>query len=278
MKKILIIGNGFDISLGLKTGYADFIKSIDFLKLTGKDNTLALFLQSKFKNANWIDIELALLEYIDRKVNPKNQEKFKLEYFNLCAALTNYLNTLNFEKIDKESNAYRFLLDNILLNSELKNFVIYDFNYTSTAEKILREVGIDSPEISKYLIKMHGNLDSNNIIFGLHDNVGGTMSHTLVKKGHQPGFKSTNLSNDIRKFNDVHIFGYSLGKTDEMYFKDAFNTIRLGDSRVKKVIYKIHYHGKDALLKFKNRIDDLVDGDITPFKDRVEFDEVDTSI
>ena len=63
-----------------------------------------------------------------------------------------------------------------------------------------------------------------------------------------------------------------------MYFKDAFNTIRLGNPRVEKVIYKIHHHGKDALLEFKNRIDDLVDGNITPFQDRVKFIEVDTSI
>lgn len=74
-KKIIIIGNGFDISLGLKTRYSDFIQNKDFSVLIRTNNNLAYFLKTKFEKANWIDIELALLEYI-HKLKEQDYKEF----------------------------------------------------------------------------------------------------------------------------------------------------------------------------------------------------------
>ena len=68
-KGIIILGNGFDLDLGLKTSYAEFAKSSQWAELMGgnihsgdKDMLLG-FLKSKYDVDKWIDIEAALLQY-----------------------------------------------------------------------------------------------------------------------------------------------------------------------------------------------------------------------
>lgn len=61
--KIIVIGNGFDLSLGLKTSYKDFIQSENFNLLVEKENTLALYLDKKKEINNWVDIEKELTNY-----------------------------------------------------------------------------------------------------------------------------------------------------------------------------------------------------------------------
>ena len=53
----IVIGNGFDINLGLPTSYADFVKSTHFDDMVKRGNELAKHLKSKFELQNWIDIE-----------------------------------------------------------------------------------------------------------------------------------------------------------------------------------------------------------------------------
>ncbi len=62
MNKILIIGNGFDLNLGLKTSYKEFVESNEFKNLI-RNNDLARYLQSVQNNQNWVDIEHELKKY-----------------------------------------------------------------------------------------------------------------------------------------------------------------------------------------------------------------------
>ena len=50
----LIIGNGFDLSLGLSTSYMDFVNSDEFQILLNMQNQLAIYLK--------VNAELLLLE------------------------------------------------------------------------------------------------------------------------------------------------------------------------------------------------------------------------
>ena len=59
----IIIGNGFDINLGLPTSYTDFVKSTHFNDMVKRGNELAKYLKSKFELQNWIDIENELKTY-----------------------------------------------------------------------------------------------------------------------------------------------------------------------------------------------------------------------
>ena len=62
MSKILIIGNGFDLNLGLKTSYSDFLASDEFLELSeDSSNLLVSYLNEQAKSSRkdrlWVDIE-----------------------------------------------------------------------------------------------------------------------------------------------------------------------------------------------------------------------------
>ena len=63
-KTVLIVGNGFDLSLKYPTSYSDFIASKYFKGLLSKENSLASYLADRKKYCgNWIDIEKELGSY-----------------------------------------------------------------------------------------------------------------------------------------------------------------------------------------------------------------------
>lgn len=49
----LIIGNGFDLSLGLSTSYMDFVNSDEFQILLNMQNQLAIYLKVNAELQNW---------------------------------------------------------------------------------------------------------------------------------------------------------------------------------------------------------------------------------
>ena len=67
-KKILILGNGFDIDLGLKTRYSDFANSKNWEKLMEDsllyDPDLLGELQNAKETEAWFDIEKTMNDYV----------------------------------------------------------------------------------------------------------------------------------------------------------------------------------------------------------------------
>ena len=68
MSKILILGNGFDLNLGLKTSYSDFLAGNEFLELSeDSSNLLVSYLNEQAKSSRkdrlWVDIEHELKRY-----------------------------------------------------------------------------------------------------------------------------------------------------------------------------------------------------------------------
>ena len=62
MKRVFIIGNGFDLNLGWKTGYWNFIES-PYCPIKDSHSPLALFLRQKTEIDRWYDLEAILREY-----------------------------------------------------------------------------------------------------------------------------------------------------------------------------------------------------------------------
>lgn len=59
---LLIVGNGFDLSMGFKTSYGDFMKSSYFPNK--ETSTLCSYLHNQYEeNMGWIDIENELSKY-----------------------------------------------------------------------------------------------------------------------------------------------------------------------------------------------------------------------
>lgn len=70
----LIIGNGFDVDMGLPSKYSDFAKSSEFHDLARRmndmyyveerDNSLVLQIQKASNESNWFDIEEEIHKYV----------------------------------------------------------------------------------------------------------------------------------------------------------------------------------------------------------------------
>lgn len=124
---ILITGNGFDLNLGLKTGYQDFIVSDAFSNLLKANNQLCIYLKNQHELNNWIDIENELKEYSKSIYKDSNRNIFRQEYQSLCKSLCDYLNNIDMsyvDNIDETSQAYE------ILTEKFERLLIFNFNYT----------------------------------------------------------------------------------------------------------------------------------------------------
>lgn len=135
-KRLLIIGNGFDIDLGLKTRYSDFSKSNNWKTLmkdtySFETDLLGVLLKAKEKDA-WFDIEKTMNEYV-RSIKPhdivdNNINKDKANFEKVSDALSNYLKEEQENRILNEDSYAAQVLRMIV---EVGGFEIYTFNYTN---------------------------------------------------------------------------------------------------------------------------------------------------
>lgn len=161
MKKkniLLIIGNGFDLELGLRTSYKNFIES-DIYDYYSKRISESLGIQKTFdirydidinifkyfKNIlsiqNWIDLEMEIgklasrnMEILNRKTGHYEKylaisSDFMMSSFNaLRDCLNDYI--LNLGVPNNRPNNYALQLMSILGTNKYENVQIVTFNYT----------------------------------------------------------------------------------------------------------------------------------------------------
>jgi hypothetical protein len=265
---VILIGNGFDLNFGLKTGYCDFIKSKNFEDLIKEDNDFAKHLKSRHNLQNWIDIENELKTY--SSLNGGLNETFFNEFKNLSSALMEYLGNINI-KTNKKSASYKLI-------ESIKNLstLIIDFNYTSTLQNVLKE--LESEDITLHIdhLKIHGSLEKKNIIFGVEDKAKIYHSDVFLKKSVNINFQSIDFSESIQKCSHFIIFGHSLGETDYMYYDDFFKkACRQVPSYERKEIY-IYFYGEENYYNLFRQIDNLTGKNITRFKQYNKLKMIDT--
>lgn len=275
-KKIIIIGNGFDLNLGLPTSYSKFLKSQYFDEILDRGNKIAHNLRAQAELENWVDVEVALKDYADA-ISPNSNALplFKTEYKELVKQFSEYLKSIDYDKIDKKSEAYNFITKNSLDKNQVADILIYNFNYTSTVKNILTNQGWSTNDIAERHIHVHGNLESN-IIFGIQDSTKETKFHTVIKKAASEGFQRCDLPEDLQKGYDIAIFGYSLGVSDEMYFKNPF--VWLSQSKnILKLHMDLYYFGENSKDELNHRIDQLTSSSLTDFYQSVSLKKIDIS-
>lgn len=270
-KKILIIGNGFDLNLGLKTAYSHFLDSKNFKELLLKKNHIALYLQNKRGLENWVDVELSLKNYADIVLRDGLDFKTsKNEYKELVESFVNYLSGINLRAVDKDSKAYKFLVENCLRGNTIADVMIYNFNYTPSVKEILKNCGWQESDFVNRYTHVHGSLETS-IIFGIQDDTELSKLHTCMQKSSASNFQRCNLSDDLLKNYDVEIFGYSFGETDEMYFKLPFHRLSsLGDSYKSNMV--LYYYGEDSLDSLNHRLVELTGSQMTNFQRKINLD------
>lgn len=269
MTNLYIIGNGFDLDLGLKTSYSDYIRSDEFKELIkpASDCSFAKYLDEKRKeNYKWMDIENELKIYINN-IYEKNGTSFRMEFDMLKKSLSTYLNRVTSNsKINYDSNAAR--ISNKILN-DLRNNIevrVVNFNYTNTLPHVVKKINSDnvsrSVETEKIIyFNPHGEI-KNGIVFGIEDGalLDNKKDFLYLTKGADPNHVNSDWHESYYKSNEISIFGHSLGDSDFDSFDPLFGyLVSSRDSKKKLNLYFL-----DEDIDFYNmRLDKYTKGGLT---------------
>ena len=232
-RSVLILGNGFDLDLGIQTKYSQFADSPDWPFKDVKsyeDDTLPYFLNShKNQVDTWFDLEELLANYACKSTGLTKDKilKAKQDFYVLSNALNEYL-------VKQEDDFVKQMNDSIgrtkratpahyILQHFLKKEVrtIYTFNYTN-AYRISKQFILNIDAVYNHI---HGSTRESNIILGAGDQRNLKDDFFEFYKSANPFYKSNNLVEDLNDADEVYIFGHSLGKNDHDYFSDFFKKV-----------------------------------------------------
>ncbi len=226
-KKVFIIGNGFDLSLGWKTKYSDFAASVfwPFATSVDLDSSLANHLYHAKNTEKWLDIENELFKYAHSKRNndlpsilTTNTDGDKKDFRLLKEKLFSYLKSQQSEQIKEDSPAAK-VLSAVISNGFFNDF--YSFNYTDL-NSICRK--LECSEISVNYV--HGSIENNDIILGIDDHKEHEVisDYDFLYKTFDKNYPSVPIKFALQDANEVVFFGHSLGNVDYHYFQDFFKT------------------------------------------------------
>ena len=242
---LLIVGNGFDLSMEFKTSYGDFMQSSYFPNK--ETSSLCSYLYDQYEeNMGWIDIENELSEFsrmlTTKKLNAKkinatlDIESFREEYDELKSSLKFYLQEETKRAFcpSPENHAKR-VIDQLPAGSK-----IISFNYTSIIERLTWDKFKDS---KGNLLHIHGSLAPyDDIVFGVEDFAKLSKEHVFLYKAYSPHLKVQEFSDWLNSAERIIFYGYSLGDTDRQYFEKFFRKLCSGDSSFTELVF--YYYGQ----------------------------------
>ena len=254
-KSIIILGNGFDLDLGLKTRYSDFAGSPQWKELMDNnahsldESWLLGFLKSKYDVNQWIDIESALLEYAVIKTKRRIMAyaaEDAVDFKDLCQALKTYLrNQQNHFSPSVHSVASGFLK---LISSLSGQSSLYSFNYTDL--NVL--AGKYSLTMNHIVRHIHGSLAADgDIILGIETNERIDDRYAFLYKTQNRHYTHTNILKDLRDNDEYVFYGHSLNGMDYEYFKLIFQNLSI-ISGTKSPRLTIITKDETAEYRFKN--------------------------
>lgn len=266
MNVTLIIGNGFDLNMGLPTAYSDFYKY--YLEVDSPKSTTLIKQEIGEKPRNWADLEKSMGDiskkyqqdsdaYIEAFENVRDElakylgEVDKIVIPNLDNLAENLLqDILNVDRYldNKPKQEYRDFLDSINSRNDIELTVI-NFNYTSTVEKMMAlhsERTMPPKKVALHeVIHVHQDLNTG-ILMGVNDvsqianegfgnefDIRSMMVKPFINVMFAAG--NDNRAKDVITNSHVIIlFGTSFGETDEDWWK-WIKTYMYGNN--KRIIY-----------------------------------------
>lgn len=254
MNILFIIGNSFDINLGLKTKYTDFYNYYKKIKSNiNSIQNLKNIISSDYKS--WSDLEIALGNYTEHL---KSLEEFDEVFDDIGEQLAEYLiqeeAKLDINKIDKNS-FFEYLSspenslsqgykeEIISFREKWNNHYYYinlvTFNYTRTIEKIIGEeiknieIGLHHKIAPIQLLELehiHGYVDDRMVIgvndikqiknkdFHQIDDILDSIVKTNCNKAHNHRI-DYKFEQQIETANLICIYGSSIGDTDNCWWQ-----------------------------------------------------------
>ena len=268
---VFIIGNGFDIDVGLPTSYAKFAQSdywpfhkpVDNPKATPsgyRHRSLHNTLQKAALNSNWFDIEQILTNYatFNGAYDPKygvsdndlENAKIDKETFDLlCDSLSKYLKSIQTKELNKSSVAARVLHAII----ESRYFTkIFSINYTDL-KLIANHLDIES---DFWYTHMHGDLNSG-IVLGIESQVEFMPPYRFLCKEYNMNYQTRYLNYCLQEAKEIVIFGHALGMIDYHYFQQLFseqsrNDMKYQDAKTITIFTKDEETKRDICDQLRN--------------------------
>lgn len=260
MNITFLVGNGFDLNQNLKTRYLDFYKHLFDNEFQNKNiEKFKSFLNENLNSENWSDVELFLGELTENIPENISDSDFFYMLLDIKEELIKYLENeeINFDlsKIDEDSfdefiNTIIYF-DNFLENAQKRrkyinadkqwNINFITFNYTHVLDKIieramLKEYKRETSISIKFNqpIHIHGTI-SQNVILGVDNrkqvsqkilNIDDSLTLMSIIKPELNGKNHTDtdllVKNKILASDVICIYGMSLGKTDQTWWKNCF--------------------------------------------------------
>ena len=263
---VLIIGNGFDLDLGMHTSYKDFANSELWpfnSPIYGKG--LGYYLNHKKNIENWFDLERELANYALSLDKPslENETQIRHDKGDFSILIKKLKEFIKAEQdslyvIENDVAAKKVLLDLI----KLPNYFVHSFNYTDI-ESICETTGnyISSGRVEY----VHGSIANNDIILGTGDNTNLPEEYDFLYKTSNKNYSSNNLAESLDYAQEITIFGHSLGENDFDYFKPFFQKIsqnvgvyynELTNERLKLTIYTKDEESEIAIKRQLRKLTD----------------------
>lgn len=256
---VAVIGNGFDLDLGLDTRYSDFFKSQYFQDKVDQEQVKRLYdysvcenviynmnipkqshsilnllacKQSIVSSENWFDLETELAIIAQRDISKEEQKDLKL------ISELDLVRKEKFEKLNVDSKS--FVLLEQLLSDYIKTQYSLPLKKESYAYKLFsiinehnnHTVYVDNfnytdwdklfPGNQLQVQYIHGTVTDESNILGIHDEVEVKPMYDYFIKTHSPKFRSNHISQHLEEADEVVFFGHSFGDTDFHYFSKLF--------------------------------------------------------
>lgn len=230
---VLILGNGFDIDLGLKSKYSDFIESEEWKLRINLINTkfskfeffnrysLLKYLNKASSESNWFDIEEEIRAYAKKyqKCPDFLFEIVQNEFDWLRNDLKAYLGRISKDfQVNKEKIAYILLNSLSKLSSDVK---VLSFNYTNCF--FLCNIPLKE-NIS--FSNIHNSIYDDDIVLGCN-----RMPMDMINQGFSFFYKynmlqsATHIHEYLKEAHEVIFFGHSMNLIDYCYFEDFFKQL-----------------------------------------------------
>lgn len=284
MKIVYLIGNGFDLRLGFKTSYPDFL---DFYKMGQATEKVEpwkklFFERLEEKGENWSDLELALGEFTaDFEESEAGVQTFRAFYFDLQRNLTYYLkeqgevSNVSYGELSKfiddlcrpwihlRSNKQRQrLLKPSIVESSTYTIEIISFNYTNYFEEVRNLAASHSSRIAEASIHyIHRRLKDRGILFGLDSVVQIAneyfRKHLRIREWLVKPYCSKEVCEDeamevceekIKEADLICIFGSSMGVTDKTWWQLIGEQVEAGTPLIRFIYDKEANNEFDQLI------------------------------
>lgn len=264
-KKLLILGNGFDLAFGFWTSYENLVNvraggdggfwpfrnpPEGIFKNESLHNHFYTYVQNNLDDLGrirWIDIEGELLNYVKLKKKPVASELINEDeqsYNLLVWMLQKYLSAVYPYKRNPEIDITVPLevLKSIRRNGKFRS--IYTFNYTDPTYILKHFAGFSDNEIPdiKY---MHGSLEDKNIVLGFNEDLTLLQDYDFMFKCDK--IEPHNLANDLINADDIIVYGLSFGQIDGSYFKPFLEQLSSKISTQPKPRFTIITYDKNSV-------------------------------